>query len=186
MKSIDPFCRLHYQFSVELCKIHFTLSNPFMNINDSHSINLFRIPENIQLEMKVTLKVLNASKLPFKVSLKTPKKQENPLLPPLVLYRAILRSHRKLPFEQRSLGDMYVKAEFRAHKNIDNPLQIIGFISSWQKYLEMVLQNTDQDWKKYHIPDDMLEKLSDDQIIQLHELMKGTRSIYDDDVESGA
>lgn len=78
---------------------------------------------------------------------------------------------------------MYVKAEFRAHKNIDNPLQIIGFLSSWQKYLQMVLQNTDQDWKKYHIPDNMLEKMSDDQIIQLHELMKGTKSLYDDDVE---
>lgn len=78
---------------------------------------------------------------------------------------------------------MYVKAEFRAHKNIDNPLQIIGFLSSWQKYLQMVLQNTDQDWKKYHIPDNMLEKMSDDQIIQLHELMKGTRSLYDEDTE---
>lgn len=78
---------------------------------------------------------------------------------------------------------MYVKAEFRAHKNIDNPLQIIGFLSSWQKYLQMVLQNTDQDWKKYHIPDNMLEKMSDDQIIQLHELMKGTKSLYDEDAE---
>lgn len=133
--------------------------------------------------MRVSSGILNASKIPFKVTPKKPKADENPLLPPLQLYRAILRAHRRLPFDQRSLGDMYVKAEFRAHKNIDNPLQIIGFLSSWQKYLQMVLQNTDQDWKKYHIPDNMLEKMSDDQIIQLHELMKGTKSLYDDDVE---
>lgn len=130
--------------------------------------------------MKPTIPIKGAFRLPFKITPKKPKKIENPLLPPLDLYRAILRSHRQLPFDQRSLGDMYVKAEFRAHKNIDNPLQIIGFLSSWQKYLQMVLQNTDQDWKKYHIPDDMLEKMSDDQIIQLHELMKGTKNLYED------
>jgi hypothetical protein len=49
------------------------------------------------------------------------------LLPPIPLYRTILRTHRKkLPVEQRVLGDMYVKAEFRAHKAIDNPVQIVG------------------------------------------------------------
>lgn len=131
--------------------------------------------------MRLTVTALNKSKIPFKVTLKSPKREQSPLLPPLQLYRQILRAHRKLPFDQKSLGDMYVKAEFRAHKNIDNPLQIIGFLSSWQKYLELVLQNTDQDWKKYHIPDDMLEKMSDDQIIQLHELLKGTQNIYKDE-----
>jgi hypothetical protein len=134
--------------------------------------------------MRITKSFLSASNLPFKVVMKKPKEQQNPLLPPLDLYRAILRSHRNLPADQRSLGDMYVKAEFRAHKDIDNALQIIGFLSSWQKYLEMVLQNTDQDWKKYHLPDDMLEKMSDDQIIQLHELMQGTTNLYgNEDVE---
>lgn len=141
--------------------------------------------------MKVTRTLLNAAnaagkgKLPFKVTPKEPKKTKSPLLPPLDLYRAILRSHRKLPYDQRSLGDTYVRSEFRAHKDIDNPLQIIGFLSSWQRYLEMVLQNTDQDWKKYHIPEDLLEKMTDDQIIQLHELMKGTKALYEgDDVEN--
>lgn len=110
--------------------------------------------------------------------MKQPKNKANPLLPPLPLYRAILRAHRRLPYDQRSLGDMYVKAEFRAHKNIDDPFQIVGFLTSWQKYLEMVLQNTEQDWKQYHLEDNMLEKMSDDQIIQLHELMQGTRYLY--------
>lgn len=48
------------------------------------------------------------------------------LLPPIPLYRRLLRSHRKrLGLEERLLGDMYVKAEFRAHKDIDNPVQIV-------------------------------------------------------------
>lgn len=133
--------------------------------------------------MRTVNKLFEASKLPFKVTMKKPKTHENPLLAPLDLYRSILRAHRDLPFDQRSLGDMYVKAEFRAHKNIDNPLQIIGFLTSWQKYLEMVLRNNDQDWKKYYIPDDTLEKMSDDQIIQLHELMKGTKNMYEEELE---
>jgi hypothetical protein len=49
------------------------------------------------------------------------------LLPPIPLYRTILRTHRKrLNVEQRVLGDMYVKAEFKAHRDIDNPVQIVG------------------------------------------------------------
>jgi hypothetical protein len=49
------------------------------------------------------------------------------LLPPIQLYRTILRTHRKrLGVEERVLGDMYVKAEFRAHQKIDNPVQIVS------------------------------------------------------------
>lgn len=48
------------------------------------------------------------------------------LLPPLQLYRRILRVHRKkLEPEMRILGDGYVKSEFRAHKDVDNPLHIV-------------------------------------------------------------
>lgn len=50
------------------------------------------------------------------------------LLPPLPLYRRLLRAHRKfLPAEMRVLGDEYIKAEFRAHQNIDNPVHIVGY-----------------------------------------------------------
>ncbi|KAL1602812.1 hypothetical protein SLS60_006233 [Paraconiothyrium brasiliense] len=48
------------------------------------------------------------------------------LLPPIPLYRRLLRAHRKLPREERTLGDLYVKAEFHAHRDIDNPVHIIG------------------------------------------------------------
>lgn len=48
------------------------------------------------------------------------------LLPPLPLYRRLLRAHRRhLPREMRLLGDEYVKAEFRAHRNVDNPAHMV-------------------------------------------------------------
>lgn len=48
------------------------------------------------------------------------------LLPPIPLYRRILRAHRnKLPHEERVIGDMYVKSEFRAHRDVDNPVHIV-------------------------------------------------------------
>jgi hypothetical protein len=48
------------------------------------------------------------------------------LLPPLQLYRRILRVHRrKLDPEMRILGDSYIKSEFRAHRNVENPLHIV-------------------------------------------------------------
>lgn len=50
------------------------------------------------------------------------------LLPPLTLYRRLLRAHRKhLPSEMRLLGDEYIKAEFRAHRNVDNPAHLVSY-----------------------------------------------------------
>lgn len=48
------------------------------------------------------------------------------LLPPIPLYRRLLRAHRKhlLP-EERLIGDEYIKAEFRAHRNVDNPAHLV-------------------------------------------------------------
>ncbi len=48
------------------------------------------------------------------------------LLPPIPLYRRLLRAHRKhLPLEMRLLGDEYVKSEFRAHRDVENPVHIV-------------------------------------------------------------
>ena len=48
------------------------------------------------------------------------------LLPPIPLYRRLLRAHRKhLPAEMRLLGDEYVKSEFRAHREVENPMHIV-------------------------------------------------------------
>lgn len=109
-----------------------------------------------------------------------PWRKKPPLLPPLKLYREILRAHKKLPEAQRKLGDSYVRSEFRAHKDIDNPLQIVGFLSSWQEYLVIVKKSTDEDWKKYQMSSQLMDKMSDEQIIQLYELMKETKHLYED------
>ncbi|KAG0044018.1 acetate non-utilizing protein 9 [Gryganskiella cystojenkinii] len=65
--------------------------------------------------------------------------RQRTLIPPLTLYRQILRAHRAhLPPQFRILGDGYVKAEFHRHKNVDNPLYIVGFLEQWQDYLNHV------------------------------------------------
>ncbi|KAJ9295229.1 hypothetical protein DTO217A2_9088 [Paecilomyces variotii] len=56
------------------------------------------------------------------------------LLPPIPLYRRILRLHRTLPPELRLLGDEYVKSEFRAHRNVENPIHIFGTCSAVEIY----------------------------------------------------
>ncbi|KAF9348915.1 acetate non-utilizing protein 9 [Mortierella sp. AD094] len=62
------------------------------------------------------------------------------LIPPLTLYRQILRAHRvHLPPQFRILGDGYVKAEFHRHKDVENPLYIVGFLEQWQEYLNHIL-----------------------------------------------
>ncbi|CAI6099996.1 hypothetical protein V2G26_000589 [Clonostachys chloroleuca] len=92
------------------------------------------------------------------------------LLPPIFLYRRILRAHRKhLPADMRVLGDEYVKAEFRAHRKVDNPAHLIGFLSEWQLYAQKVEGDS---WKGQKIDETKLAKMSDEQIQQLYELLQ--------------
>ncbi|OAW00008.1 hypothetical protein PTTG_25137 [Puccinia triticina 1-1 BBBD Race 1] len=100
------------------------------------------------------------------------------LLPPLVLYRRLLRIHRSLPIEMRSLGDVYVKDEFRRCRAIENPIQIIGFLSQWKAYLDNLQNQNGEMGKK--LPEDLLEKLSPEQVGQLFELLKATKEIWVD------
>lgn len=54
------------------------------------------------------------------------------LLPPIPLYRRLLRAHRRhLPRQMRLLGDEYVKAEFRAHRTVDNPAHLVRWLTSY-------------------------------------------------------
>lgn len=60
------------------------------------------------------------------------------LLPPIQLYRRLLRAHRhRLTRDERILGDQYVKSEFRAHRNVENPMHIVGFLTEWQLYAQV-------------------------------------------------
>ncbi|CAG8467358.1 7815_t:CDS:2 [Ambispora gerdemannii] len=98
------------------------------------------------------------------------------LPPPLILYRQILRTHRHLPAAHRALGDAYVKAEFKRHKDVDNPVHVVGFIGQWQVYLEELkkqMREQKKDKIGVIIPKlgkkldlDSLEKFSEQQIGQ--------------------
>ncbi|KWU45180.1 ACN9-domain-containing protein [Rhodotorula sp. JG-1b] len=125
------------------------------------------------------------------------------LLPPLQLYRRLLRVHRKvLPVEMRLMGDEYVKAEFRRTRSTDNPLHIVGFLSEWKKYLdhhealleepsasaeseeaaEAAANASETDRKRRAIGQRMdpsvLEALSADQIGQLYELFQASQDVW--------
>ncbi|EIM19194.1 acetate non-utilizing protein, partial [Wallemia mellicola CBS 633.66] len=96
------------------------------------------------------------------------------LLPPIKLYRRLLRIHRTLPKDFRLMGDGYLRDEFRRHQNIDNPLQIIGFLSSWKIYLDQ-MQNPSM--KQKMNLDDLLTKLSHEQVSQLYELLNEIKKL---------
>lgn len=67
------------------------------------------------------------------------------------------------------MGDLYLKDEFRRHKDIDNPIHIVGFLSQWQQYGQML---EGDDWKGQKMDTELLEKMSDQQIGQMYELMQ--------------
>ncbi|KAI0694642.1 ACN9-domain-containing protein [Cerioporus squamosus] len=102
------------------------------------------------------------------------------LLPPLPLYRRILRAHRNLPYEMRSLGDDYVRAEFRRHKETTNKVHIIGFLSQWKLYLDQLPAGPDGGKAFRGIPLDptTLEKMSAEQLGQLYEVMHVTKDVW--------
>ncbi|EXJ95323.1 hypothetical protein A1O1_00443 [Capronia coronata CBS 617.96] len=103
------------------------------------------------------------------------------LLPPIPLYRRLLRIHRKkLSPEERVFGDTYLKAEFRRHRDIENPLHIVGFLTEWQQYGQ---QLEGDDWKGRKIDNDLLERMSDQQIGQLYELMQAIQTRGRDSVD---
>lgn len=124
------------------------------------------------------------------------------LLPPIPLYRRLLRAHRtKLPAEERLMGDMYIKSEFRAHRKVDNPMHIIGFLTEWQMYAQQVEGDS---WRGDKLDKERIDKMSgachhldvetlaehadgsaDQQIGQLYELMQAIeKQSHDDDGES--
>lgn len=59
----------------------------------------------------------------------------------LSLYKGILKAHKDhLPAEMRSLGDAYVKSEFKLHKNVENGAQLDSFFTAWKDYLDQMLK----------------------------------------------
>ena len=74
--------------------------------------------------MRLTARLLMA--MPSTMGSKSSLTESLALLPPLYLYRRILRAHRrKLDPAMRVLGDEYVRNEFHAHKTAENPLHVV-------------------------------------------------------------
>lgn len=70
------------------------------------------------------------------------------------------------------LGDEYVKAEFRAHREVENPVHIIGFLTEWQMYA----QNLEgEKWIGETMDKGKIDKMSDQQLGQMYELMQAIR-----------
>ncbi|KAF2716621.1 ACN9-domain-containing protein [Polychaeton citri CBS 116435] len=102
------------------------------------------------------------------------------LLPPIPLYRRILRSHRKcLDHEMRVLGDKYVKSEFHAHREVENPVHIIGFLTEWQMYAQHI---EGESWRGEKMDKAKIDKMSDEQLGQMYELM---RTIREEELREG-
>ncbi|KAI0787983.1 ACN9-domain-containing protein [Fomes fomentarius] len=102
------------------------------------------------------------------------------LLPPLPLYRRILRAHRSLPYEMRSLGDNYVKDEFRRHHKITNKVYVIGFLSQWKMYLDQLPAGPDggKAFRGKPLDPTTLEKMSAEQLSQLYEVMHASKDVW--------
>ncbi|KAN0078907.1 hypothetical protein V8E54_005420 [Elaphomyces granulatus] len=114
------------------------------------------------------LKITSSSLLGSKASLD----RDVALQQPLHLYRRLLRLHRtKIPPDLRVLGDGYLKSEFREHRNVENPIHIVGFLTEWQRYAQHLEEyGTGEKLHKAR-----LLKMSDDQIRQFYELWKASR-----------
>ncbi|KAJ5720873.1 Succinate dehydrogenase assembly factor 3 [Penicillium malachiteum] len=121
--------------------------------------------------MRLAHRLLMAA--PASIGSKSSLSEALALLPPLQLYRRILRVHRKLDPEMRVLGDSYVKKEFRAHRTAENPLHIIGFLTEWQLYAQKMEGDK---WAGEKLDKSKLDKLSDQQLGQLFELMQAIRN----------
>ena len=107
------------------------------------------------------------------------KEASDALLPPLPLYRRILRAHRYLPRDMRSLGDVYVKSEFRRHQKIDNNLYLLGFLSQWKRYLdEIPTGKSAMEYRGKALDPTVFEKMTDEQLGQLHEFKQAVKDVY--------
>ncbi|KAK3383737.1 hypothetical protein B0T24DRAFT_673575 [Lasiosphaeria ovina] len=131
--------------------------------------------------MRTSVKLLMASAMQSSRGLNNPGPMA--LLPPIPLYRRLLRAHRKfLPSEMRVLGDEYVKAEFRAHRAVENPIHLIGFLTEWQLYAQKI---EGESWVGEKLDQAKLAKMSDEQLGQMYELMLAIKN-RDSDGESNS
>ncbi len=96
------------------------------------------------------------------------------------LYRHILKLHRLLPSEMRTIGDNYVKTEFKLNKKVTEPKILEIFYKEWAQYSETLLHQVNEDFKTNSIEKPLgaklelkrLSEFNDDQLYNLMELRK--------------
>ncbi|OAX41452.1 ACN9-domain-containing protein [Rhizopogon vinicolor AM-OR11-026] len=123
------------------------------------------------------------------------RKASAALYPPIPLYRRLLRAHRRLPIEMRLLGDGYVNAgmcftcdapsaytlllkEFRRHREVTNPVHIMGFLTQWKMYLDQLPRDPSDSRNFKKLDPTIFEKMSAEQLGQLYEFMHATKEIW--------
>ena len=93
----------------------------------------------------------------------------------LSLYRQLLRAHaQKLPAAARELGDGYVKAEFRSHRDAA-PKFLAAFEAQWREYLAVLRTQPDGDLPGRDLTADELGGMSDEQKVQVVEIYEKSR-----------
>ncbi|KAJ5495840.1 Succinate dehydrogenase assembly factor 3 [Penicillium diatomitis] len=157
-------------------------------------------PQHPAPTMRLAHRLLMAA--PASIGSKSSLSEALAIPPPLQLYRRILRAHRRLDPELRVLGDSYVKKEFRAHRTAENPLHIvcgedrsscfvwresesrdgIGFLTEWQLYVQKM---ENDNWAGERLDKAKLDKLSDQQLGQLYELMEAIKNPEKGEGENG-
>jgi len=78
----------------------------------------------------------------------------------------------------RTLGDDYVKSEFRRHRDTTNPVHIIGFLSQWKMYLDELGSQPGSTFRGKKLDPIAFEKMSSEQIGQLYELMHASKEVW--------
>lgn len=122
--------------------------------------------------------------LPPRASHAPPRSRPRPRpRPPLTpsLYRRLLRAHRALPAEMRFMGDAYVKTEFRATRDTDNPLHVMAFLSQWKHYLDQLAPALAEDGAAFRgrrLDTEAMDSLSSEQVGQLYELMHASGDVW--------
>ncbi|KAF8707326.1 hypothetical protein AX14_013612 [Amanita brunnescens Koide BX004] len=106
------------------------------------------------------------------------RKVSETLYLPIPLYRRLLRAHKFLPHEMRSLGNDYVKAEFRRHRETTNPVHVMGFLTQWKMYLDELPRSHDTRFSGKRLDPTIFEKMSNEQLGQLYELMHATKELW--------
>ena len=92
----------------------------------------------------------------------------------VVLYRSILKSHRRsLPPQLKKLGDDYVRAEFRLHKKVEKSDVLGKFFFEWEQYLTAINKQSGRFGKD--LDQGKLQSLSDAQKTKLAELKEAAR-----------